>query len=122
MAIALLHLTPDQFYSMRVGEFWEAIAVYRHEQMEERRHIGELIRGHALISYNLAVAKKDRIKRASKFWPMPWDEDEDNAEAAEVRRLQGLSQEERDAEARKFLERIKDHGGSKSKSKDRNRG
>lgn len=100
---------------MRVGEFWEAIAAYRQARSEERRHTAELTRGATMKLWNLHVDKRYRINDPRKFWPMPWDEDDAEAEDREVRRLNSLGDEERDAEVQKLLARI--HHGSKPQSK-----
>lgn len=93
---------------MRPGEFWEALRAYNEEKGADRRHIGELVRGAALRLWNLQVAEKSRIRNVSKFWPMPWD-DETRSEEDEIKRLAGLSEEEAQKEARKFLNKL-DHG------------
>ena len=91
---------------MRPGEFWEALAAYRENQSDERRHIAELARGVAMILFNVQVSKKDRISKPSQFWSMPWDEKVDDAESTEIHRLTHLTDEEKEAEVQKFLSRI----------------
>ena len=100
-------MTPVAFYSMRVGEFWEALAAYRENQMQERRHSAELVRGATMILFNVQVQKKYRVKDPAKFWRMPWDKADDGAEDREIKRLMNLSPEEQAEEARKFFERTK---------------
>lgn len=96
---------------MRVGEFFEALLAYRNEKSDDRKHIGELVRGATLRLFNLQLKSSDRIKDPTKFWAMPWDETEDiNKE--EIQRLNNLTDEERTAEAQKFLELI-NHNGEK---------
>lgn len=88
---------------MTQGEFWEALAAFRDEAETNRRHIGELTRGHVVRIINLFI--KRPIKKVEEFWPMPWDDQVQSADdvAAE---LNTMSQEERDALARKFLDSI----------------
>ena len=100
------------FYEMRPGEFWEALRAYNDEKGADRRHAGELARGAALRLWNLLVAKSSRIKDASKFWPMPWDDV--RAENDEIKRLAGLSEEETQIEAQKFLKKINHGRGTES--------
>lgn len=90
---------------MRPGEFWEAFDAYREEKDADRRHIGELVRGAAFVLTNIQLKKKDRFKDPAKFWPMPWDDS--RTEQDEVNRLNSLSDEERNAEAAKFLKKVK---------------
>lgn len=102
-AFGLLHLSRQDFYDMTQGEFWEALAAFREEAETNRKHVGELVRGLALRVVNLFVKKP--YKSVEDFWPMPWDSRNDKAEdiAAE---LNQMSQEGRDALARKFLNTI----------------
>ena len=105
-AFGLLHLTRDTFYAMRPGEFWEAMSAFREDEEQGRVHIGELVRGAALRLFNLQLRRQDRITDPRKFWRMPWDEDPTSAEQEEIQRLDALSDEERNAEAQKFLSKI----------------
>ncbi len=89
---------------MRPGEFWEALNAYNIEVTAERKHIGELARGATLRLWNLQVAKKDRIADVRKFWPMPWDNLEDDSE---IRRLANLSEDEARVEAERFFAKVK---------------
>lgn len=91
---------------MRMGEFWEAIDAYWEEKAADRRHIGELVRGAALRLFNIQLKRKDQITNPAKFWRMPWDEDQVAAEAEEIKRLNALSDEERQEEINKFYQRI----------------
>lgn len=63
------------------------------------------MRGATLLLFNTQVRKSDRISDPAKFWWMPWDA-EPADEEQEIRRLTHLTQEERDSEARKFIERL----------------
>ena len=105
-AFGLLHLSRDDFYTMRPGEFWEAMTAFREDEEQGRMHIGELVRGAALRLFNLQLQRKDRIADPRKFWRMPWDEDPDTAEAEEQKRLVNLTDEERAVEIKKFLSKI----------------
>lgn len=103
LAFGLLKLNREEFFTMRVGEFYEAIDAYNKQVEADRRHIGELVRGAALRLFNIQVAKESRISDPVKFWKMPWDE---QAEDKELQRLKNMSQEERDAAAKVALERL----------------
>lgn len=104
-AFGLLKLSRKDFYEMRVGEFFEALLAFREEKEADRRHLGELVRGATLRLINIQLRPKDRMKDPAKFWEMPWDEtDDENQE--EIERLNSLTDEERTAEAKKFLELI----------------
>ena len=105
------------FYEMRPGEFWEALRAYNDEKEADRRHVGELARGATLRLWNLQVAKSSRIKVASKFWQMPWDDV--RAENDEIKRLAGLSEEEAQIEAQKFLNRLNHGRGTESEGNNR---
>ena len=94
---------------MRPGEFWEALRAHEEEVTADRRHVGELIRGATLRLWNLQVSPKSRLTEARKFWPMPWDDDQDG-EVREIKRLENLSEEETQKEIQKFFNRVKDHG------------
>lgn len=108
--IGLLGLSRQDFYDLRPGEYWEALAAYRDEVEANRRHIGELVRGHAVRVINLFVKKGSQFKDVTKFWGMPWDEQADNA-ADVVKELNSLTEEERNAKAQEFLRSIgKDNG------------
>ena len=103
MAVGLLKLSLEELYGMRPAELFEALWAYRQERDADRRHIGELVRGATarLININLEPCKQ--ITDLLSFWPMPWDEPEDDDE--EENRLRGLSEDERAEEIKKFMER-----------------
>lgn len=87
---------------MTMGEFWEAWKAYRDEKNADRQHLGELARGMAARILNPFC--KGAIKEVDRFWPMPWDERA--AYDMETERLEALPVEEKQLEAKKFLERI----------------
>ena len=88
---------------MRPAELFEALWAYRQERDADRRHIGELVRGATARLINLNLEPCKQITDLVSFWPMPWDEPEDDYE--EENRLRGLSEEERAEEIKKFMER-----------------
>lgn len=102
-AFARLHLDRESFYLMRPGEYFEALAMWSEDTGADRKHIGELVRGAAFNLWNLQVDKKHRFKDPAKWWPMPWDRK--RKDDAEGERLNALSEEDRFAEARKFIKR-----------------
>ncbi len=106
LALGVLRMSRTEFYDMPVGEFWEAVNAYYQNEESERKHIGELVRGAALRLFNIQLKKGDQIRDPRKFWPMPWDEEIEGDEAAAVRELDSLSDEERDARAAEFLKTI----------------
>ena len=87
---------------MTAGEFWECWKAYQDEKLADRRHMGELARGVAARILNPFC--KGAIRDIERFWPMPWDTRV--ADDAETERILNLSPEEKQLEARKFLERI----------------
>lgn len=93
---------------MRVGEFFEALIAYRQEKSDDRRHMGELVRGATLRLFNLQLKPADRIKDPVKFWHMPWDEVSEDGmiNNEEIHRLNHLTEEEMMEEANKFMELI----------------
>ena len=97
---------------MRPGEFWEALRAYNEQVSADRRHLGELVRGVGLRLWNLQVAPKSRITDVRKFWPMPWDEDQDG-ELKEIKRLENLGEEETQKEIDKFLKKIGKNGSKR---------
>lgn len=97
-------MSRKEFYELRPGEFWEALRAHTEMVNADRRHIGELVRGATLRLVNLQVAKKDRVREPSKFWPMPWDDQ--NREDREVKRLEDLDEAGRQEEVDKFFARI----------------
>ena len=94
---------------MDADVFWAAIDWHQQQIDADRRHIGELVRGATLRMFNLQLKRTDRIKDPRKFWPMPWDDTEDE-EQAETRRLQSLTDAERKDEVDKFFKRIGNYG------------
>jgi len=98
-------MSRQEFYEMRIGEYFEALDAYREEKTADRQHIGELIRGATLRLWNLQVKKQSRIQDPVKFWQMPWDDVID--EADEIIRLNGLDDNQRQQEVNKFFEKIK---------------
>lgn len=99
-------MSREDFYSMRIGEFYEAMDAFRKEAEGDRIHMGNLVRGLCIRIVNLFVARKDRINDERKFWPMPWDEP-DKDDAAEVAKtLSGLSNEERQEKINEFLSKL----------------
>lgn len=105
-AFGLLRLSRESFYTMRPGEFWEAMSAFREDEEQGRMHIGELVRGAALRLFNLQLRRQDRITDPRKFWRMPWDEDPEEKEQEEVRRLDSLSDAERAEEVQKFMSKF----------------
>ena len=101
-AIAYLHLTPLQFYSLRVGEFWEAMDAYWTEKGADRKHLGELVRGAAVRLFNTQV--KTPVRNLEKFWAMPWDDPTEEDE--QVKALDKMTDEQRAASARSLLQKI----------------
>lgn len=102
-AISRLGLSPAEFYLMRPGEFWEAIVAWQADKEADRRHVAEVIRGVGVRLFNIQLKPKDQIKDVRDFLPLPWDADEEDKE---VERLAHLTKEERDEEARAFMEKI----------------
>ena len=86
---------------MRPGEYWEAISMWSQDTGADRRHIGELVRGAAFNLWNLQVDKNHRFKDPAKWWPMPWDKKQTDDVG---KRLDNMTDEERDEAARRFLE------------------
>ena len=89
---------------MRTGVFWEAMIVYTKDRNMEHHSICEVIRGVGVRLFNIQLKPKDQIKDVRKFMPFPWDESDEDPE---VERLAHLSKEQRDEEARVFMEKIK---------------
>lgn len=104
-AIGLLQIRRDDFYEMRVGEFFEGLDAHRKELEADRRHIGELVRGATLNICNHQRMPKDRIADPAKFWPMPWDDDPGDQAADQVRRLKEMTAEQRKAAALEFYKK-----------------
>jgi len=90
---------------MRIGEFFEAMDAFRNEAEAGRQHVGNLVRGLCIRIVNLFVARKDRMKDETKFWPMPWDEVDTKAEDV-ARELSKLSAEERQEKINEFLSKL----------------
>lgn len=106
-------MSREDFYSMRMGEFFEAMDAYREEAEGGRIHAGNLVRGLCIRVVNLFVSKKDRVTDERKFWPMPWDAPvEDEAEDV-AKRLSRLSDEERQAKINDFLKKVGHVGNPK---------
>ena len=103
-AISRLGLSREEFYLMRPGEFWEAMMAWKADKEADRRHGAEVIRGVGVRLFNIQLKAKDQIKDVRKFFPLPWDEEDNQGE--EIERLNALSKEEKDAAAKEFLERI----------------
>jgi hypothetical protein len=93
---------------MRLGEFFEAMDAFRRESEAGRIHAGNLIRGLAVRVVNLFVAKKDKIKDERKYWPMPWDEPDEDPDRV-ARSLAKMTDEQRQAKVNEFLSRL-NHG------------
>lgn len=106
-------MSRDDFYSMRMGEFFEAMDAFRKEAEGGRIHTGNLVRGLCIRIVNLLVSKKDRITDDRKYWPMPWDAPDVNDADEVARKLSGLSDEERQAKVNEFLSRLDNVGNAK---------
>lgn len=94
----------DDFYTMPLGEFWEALDAWNRHTESERRHMGELVRGAALRLFNINLKRTDQIQDPRDFWRMPWDEETERDEAA--RELAAMTPEQRENSARDLLKRI----------------
>ena len=103
-ALGLLHMSRDEFYLMRPGEFWEAMDAHSREKEADRMHAGELARGAALRIFNIMASPKCRITEPDKFWRMPWDEEP--IVDTSLDDLQVLTDEERAQQARDFIAKI----------------
>lgn len=98
-----MRMSRRDFYEMRLGEFLEALRMYDQSVVDDRRHIGELVRGAAFRLWDLQVRKQDKIRDIRKFWAMPWDElDEDS----EVERLTHLTDDDRKVEVEKAIKKL----------------
>lgn len=109
-AFGLLHITRSDFYDMRMGEFFEAMAAYRKEAESGREHVGNLVRTMTFRIFRLFASKKDqaKLKTEEKFWPMPWDEADDAEDMAKA--LARLSDEQRQERLNDFLRQLDGHG------------
>lgn len=103
MAFGLLGLRREDFYLMRPGEFWEAVAVKTEYIDADRRHSGELARGMALRLVNIQLKQSDRYTKPSAFWQMPWDETEEE-QKEKVRKV--LKAKDANEKAKAFLKKI----------------
>lgn len=99
-----MHLPLAEFYTMRLGEYWEAIDAHNKEKEADRRHMGELVRGAALRLFNIQVAPKSRISDPVKFWRMPWDEM--TVADMEQERFDSMTDEQLKESAQNFLKHI----------------
>ena len=106
-------MSREDFYSMRMGEFFEAMDAFRKEAEGGRIHVGNLVRGLAIRVFNLLVSKKDKFKDERKFWPMPWDEPDEDEAAEVAKKLSSLSDEERQEKIKEFLTKVGHVGNSK---------
>ncbi|MBR4227854.1 MAG: hypothetical protein IKR72_01975 [Bacteroidales bacterium] len=99
------------FYDLRLGEFFEAMDAYRREAESGREHVGNLVRTQTFRIFRLFASKKDqaRLKKEEQFWPMPWDEPEEDAAEA----LAKMSAEDRQERLKDFLNKL-DGDGSES--------
>lgn len=100
-AFGTLHLSRKDFYEMRQSEFWEAMEAHRQEVDADRRHVGELIRGATLRLMNLQLTHPVGLEA----WPMPWDEQSGSLEE-EAMKIKHMAPEERDKNAKDFINRI----------------
>ena len=76
MGIAHLHLTPAEFYEMRIGHFYAAMDAWGEHELSKQRFTAELIRMQTTDLLNIQLKKKDRLK-AGELWRFPWEvEDE----------------------------------------------
>lgn len=92
---------------MRVGEFFEALHAYQEKELADRRHMGELARGAALRLFNINLRRQDKIRDPRQFWLMPWDETPEDENSEELERLNKLTDEDMDEQARAFLQSLK---------------
>ncbi|MBR4133105.1 MAG: hypothetical protein IKU04_01080 [Bacteroidales bacterium] len=106
-------MTREDFYSMRMGEFFEAMDAFRNEAEGGRIHMGNLVRGLCIRVVNLFVAKKDRVNDERKFWPMPWDEPDEDDAVVVAKKLSKMSNEERQAKINDFLSKVGHVGNTK---------
>ena len=105
LALGVLGMRRSDFYDMPVGEFWEAVEAHYREVEADRRHVGELVRGAALRLFNINLKKSDQIRDPRKFWPMPWDDEVQQADEV-IRELDAMTDEQRTASAKALLEKI----------------
>lgn len=98
---------------MRIGEFFEAMDAFRKEAEAGRQHTGNLVRGLCIRIVNLFVAKKDKMGDVRKFWPMPWDEPDEDDAVTVARGLAQMSDEERQSKINDFLSRLDNVGNAK---------
>ena len=105
LALGVLKMRRSDFYDMPVGEFWEAVAAHYREVEADRRHVGELVRGAALRLFNINLKRSDQIKDPRKFWPMPWDDEVQQADEV-TRSLEAMTDEQRTASAKALLKKI----------------
>lgn len=76
MGIAHLHLTPAEFFKMRIGHFYAALDAWAEHEKNKQRFTAELMRMQTADLLNIQLKKKDRIK-AAELWRFPWDDEGD---------------------------------------------
>lgn len=78
MGISHLHLTPAEFFKMRIGHFYAAMDAWGEHELAKQRFTAELMRMQTTDLLNIQLKKKDRIK-AGELWRFPWEVEEDEA-------------------------------------------
>lgn len=106
-------MTREDFYSMRMGEFFEAMDAFRKEAEGGRIHVGNLVRGLCVRIVNVLVGKKEKVKDERDYWPMPWDEPKEDSAQEVARRLSKMTPEEQQAKVNEFLSKLKNVGDTK---------
>lgn len=76
MAVAYLHLTPDQFGEMLPGEFYAGINAFYRMERDRQKFTAELFRMQTADLLNIQLKKKDRIKPA-QLWAFDWDNEQE---------------------------------------------
>lgn len=87
MAVAFLHLSPEQFFEMRISYFLISLDTWMLHEKEKQRFEADLLRMQTADLINIQLKKGDRIK-PEKLWHFPWDdEDEKILTDEEIKRM-----------------------------------
>lgn len=91
-------MQPQQFYKMRLKDFFLKVHFYNKKEERQSREKAELIRMQTFILVNIQLESKNKLKVPADLWRFPWDTEREQTE------IQTISPEKQQKIIKKLFE------------------
>jgi len=106
VGLGVLGMSPDEFYEMRLRDFFLKLFAFRKEQEIDRRENAELIRLQTVELLNINLKDDDKIKKTSDLWKFPWDNE---SEPVADKPKEVVDEQQQSARLQNLLKSFKNH-------------